>query len=111
MVWVSPFDYPVERMVQGIDSKPLDQDNNLDSSLLDMIVMVPNSRNYFVWKVRNGYRQVINGRARTTDALPQQISQKGACHQCLYLSKVLDKPTSRCGMNAGPWRAALVLVV
>lgn len=48
MVWVSPFDYPVERMDQGIDSKPLDQDNNLDSLLLDMIVMVPNSRNYFV---------------------------------------------------------------
>jgi hypothetical protein len=108
---VSPFDYLVETMVQEIDSKQLDQDNNPGSSLPDRIAKVPNSRNYFAWKVQNGYRQVINGPAQTTDALPQQISQMGVYDQWLYVAEVIDRPTSHCGMNANPWRAALVLVV
>jgi hypothetical protein len=108
---VSPFDSQVEMMVQEIDSKQLDQDNNPDSLLLDMIAMVPNSRSYFAWKAQNGYRQVINGLARTTDAQPQQISQMGVWYQSLYAAEVHECPTSHCGMNAVPWRAALVLVV
>jgi hypothetical protein len=111
LVLVSLFDYLEERMVQEIDSKQLDQDNNPDSLLLDKIVMVPSSKSCFAWKVQNGYRQVINAPARTTDALPQQISQMGVYHQYANVAEVYDRPTSHCGMNANPWRAALVLVV